>query len=110
MDRIKTYKEFYQFYLTEHHDKTSRTLHFIGTQLVFVLIIASVYTGQNYLWILFPVMGYGFAWVGHYFFEKNQPASFKYPLWSLASDFKMFFDLLIGKISFDGSRDPGSAL
>jgi len=110
MERIKTYKEFYQFYLTEHKDKTCRTLHFIGTFLVFVLIFAALFTGKNYLWALVPVMGYGFAWVGHYFYEKNQPATFKYPLWSLVSDFKMFFELLIGKISFDGRRDPGSAL
>ena len=109
MERIKTYKEFYQFYLTEHQDKTCRTLHFIGTFLVFALVFATLFTGQNYLWALVPVVGYGFAWVGHYFYEKNQPATFKYPLWSLVSDFKMFFELLTGKISFDGSRDPGSA-
>ena len=110
MERIKTYKEFYQFYLTEHQDRTCRILHFIGTFLVFALAIAAVYTGQNYLWALVPLMGYGFAWVGHYFYEKNQPATFKYPLWSLISDFKMFFQLLFGRISFDGRRDSGSAV
>ncbi len=109
MERIKTYKEFYAFYLTEHQDKTCRVLHFIGTFLVFILAFAAIYTGQTYLWILVPVMGYGFAWVGHYFYEKNQPATFKYPLWSLGSDFKMFFELLTGKISFDGRRDSGAA-
>jgi hypothetical protein len=108
MERIKTYKEFYQFYLTEHKDKTCRTLHFVGTFLVFVLAFLALYTGRSYLWFLVPLMGYGFAWVGHYFYEKNQPATFKYPLWSLMSDFKMFFELLTGNISFDGTRDSGS--
>ncbi|WKK65281.1 DUF962 domain-containing protein [Lutimonas zeaxanthinifaciens] len=105
MDRIKSYKEFYQFYLTEHSNKTCRTLHFVGTLLVFVLVFLAVFSNRPLLWILVPVMGYGFAWVGHYFFEKNKPATFKYPLWSLISDFKMFFELLTGQLSFDGSRD-----
>ena len=105
MERIKTYKEFYQFYLTEHQDRTCRILHFSGTFLVFVTAFLAIFTGLSFLWILVPVVGYGFAWVGHYFFEKNQPATFKYPLWSLVSDFKMFFQLISGRISFDGSRD-----
>lgn len=105
MSRIKTYNEFYQYYLTEHKNKTCRTLHFTGTLLVFVLAGLAVYLGNNLVWILVPIMGYGFAWVGHYFFEKNKPATFSYPLWSLMSDFRMFFDILIGKISFDGSKD-----
>ncbi len=106
MERIKTYSEFYRFYLTEHKNKTSRMLHFIGTFLVFVLIFLAIYLELSYLWYFVPIMGYGFAWVGHFFFEKNKPATFKYPLWSLISDFKMFFDLLFGRISMDGSRDP----
>ncbi|MCP4882356.1 MAG: DUF962 domain-containing protein [Flavobacteriales bacterium] len=106
MERIKTYSEFYRFYLTEHKNKTSRMLHFIGTFLVFVLIFLAIYLEITYLWYFVPIMGYGFAWVGHFFFEKNKPATFKYPLWSLISDFKMFFDLLFGRISMDGSRDP----
>jgi len=105
MERIQTYDEFYRFYLLEHQNKTCRTLHFIGTFLVFIMAFAAIFSGRSYLWILVPVMGYGFAWVGHYFFEKNQPATFKYPLWSLISDFKMFFQLLIGRISFDGKKD-----
>lgn len=105
MERIKTYGEFYNFYLSEHRNKTCRILHFIGTFLVFVMAFLAVFSGLSYLWILVPVMGYGFAWVGHYFFEKNQPATFKYPIWSLVSDFKMFFQLLVGRISFDGKKD-----
>ena len=105
MKKIQNYSEFYRFYLTEHKNKTCRTLHFIGTFLVFVLIFLAVYMGRNDLWYYVPVMGYGFAWVGHYYFEKNRPATFKYPLWSLISDFRMFFDLLMGRISLDGTKD-----
>jgi hypothetical protein len=104
MERIKSFKEFYRFYLTEHSNKTCRTLHFIGTFLVFVLVFLALFFNRPILWVLVPIMGYGFAWVGHYFFEKNKPATFKYPLWSLISDFKMFFDLLMGRQPFDGSK------
>lgn len=105
MKRIETYKEFYKFYLTEHQNKTSRKLHFTGTLLVFVLAFLAIYMGKSSLWWFVPLMGYGFAWVGHYFFEKNKPATFTYPFWSLISDFKMFFDILFGRISFDGKKD-----
>ena len=105
MSRIKTYEEFYQFYLTEHQNKTCRVLHFAGTFLVFVLAFLAVYLGQSILWFFVPVLGYGFAWVGHFFFEKNKPATFSYPLWSLISDFRMFFDIVLGRISFDASKD-----
>ncbi len=104
MGRIKTYKEFYSFYLTEHSNKTCRTLHFIGTSLVFLIAFMAIYFGNSILWFFVPLVGYGFAWIGHYYFEKNKPATFKYPLWSLASDFKMFFQILGGKISLDPSH------
>ena len=104
-DRIKTYSEFYTFYLTEHKNKTSRKLHFIGTFLVFVLIGFAIYYNWSWKWLLVPVIGYGFAWVGHAFFEKNKPATFKYPLWSLFSDFKLFFEILLARRSFDSEKD-----
>ena len=105
MQRISNYSEFYRFYLSEHRNRTCRTLHFVGTFLVFLIAFAAVYLGRPWLWLAVPLAGYGFAWVGHFFYEKNTPATFKYPLWSLASDFRMFFELLVGKISFDGQRD-----
>lgn len=104
-ERIKSYSEFYLFYLSEHQNKTSRMLHFTGTFLVFILIGYFAYIGAGWKWILVPIAGYGFAWVGHYFFEKNRPATFKYPLWSLISDFKLFFEILFGKKTFDASKD-----
>lgn len=95
--RIQSFKEFYPFYLMEHQHPTSRLLHFIGTSLFFVFLIAGIATGNGQLFWLCPLMGYGFAWVGHFFFEKNKPATFKYPLWSLASDFKLYFQIWAGK-------------
>jgi hypothetical protein len=100
MERIKKYSEFYAFYLTEHSNKTSRILHFTGTFLFFLFLIYITITNQWTIWWILPLIGYGFAWVGHFFFEKNKPATFKYPFWSLISDFKLFFELLIGKQRF----------
>ena len=105
MNRIRTYSEFYKFYLSEHSNKTCRVLHFIGTTLVFLLAFFAIYLDKPMLWIFVPIAGYGFAWIGHLIFEKNKPATFQYPLWSLASDFKMYFHILIGKIAMDSSKD-----
>ncbi|MGB0165811.1 MAG: Mpo1-like protein [Luteibaculum sp.] len=100
MERIKSFKEFYPYYLSEHQNTTSRILHFIGTGLFFAtLIYCIVMVDFGWIW-LGPIFGYGFAWFGHFFFEKNKPATFKYPLWSLGSDFKLFFRILAGKEGF----------
>lgn len=93
-------KEFYPFYLTEHRNSTSRYLHFIGTGLVLLLLAAALLFHNTQLLMVVPLVGYGFAWVGHFFFEKNKPATFKHPFYSLASDFILFFDLLSGKQKF----------
>ncbi len=98
--RYKTLKEFYPFYLTEHLNPVCRTLHFIGTSLLLADAIYAVVSQQYWLLWLVPVIGYGFAWTGHFVFEKNKPATFQYPIYSLASDFIMFKDLLIGKQPF----------
>ncbi|MDF2157766.1 DUF962 domain-containing protein [Algoriphagus sp. CAU 1675] len=99
--RIQTFNEFYPYYLKEHQDPTCRKLHFTGTGLVFFILGASIITG-NLIWLAsIPLVGYGFAWVGHFFFEKNKPATFKYPLFSLISDFRLFFDLLTRNEKFN---------
>jgi hypothetical protein len=98
--KYQSLKEFYPYYLSEHQNPTSRLLHFIGTGLVLVVLVLGIAL-ENYSWLAgIPVLGYGFAWVGHFFFEKNKPATFTYPLYSLASDFLLFFDLLRGKEKF----------
>ena len=104
-ERIKTYQEFYKYYLSEHQNTTSRLLHVIGTTIVLALTITAIYHRNFKLLWFVPLSGYGFAWVGHFFFEKNKPATFKYPLWSLKSDFKMYFDILSGKISINSKND-----
>jgi hypothetical protein len=105
-ERFQSFKEFYPFYLSEHQNKTSRTLHFIGTFIVLALLgFFIVAQKEARFWIALPLVGYGFAWVGHAFFEKNKPATFKYPLWSLRGDFTLFFDILLGKRGFDATRD-----
>lgn len=105
-ERIKTYAAFYQFYLREHQNKANRILHFLGTFIIIMLASYLISSKHQWMWVLIPLIGYGFAWVGHFFFEKNKPATFKYPLWSLISDFKLFFDLLLAKRHFDARRDP----
>ena len=104
-NRITNYKDFYKFYLDEHSNYTCRLLHIIGTTIVLALLLTTI-IHQNPYWLIFvPLSGYVFAWIGHFFFEKNVPATFKYPLWSLKSDFKMYFDVLSGKLSLDASKD-----
>ncbi|MCG8492053.1 MAG: DUF962 domain-containing protein [Sneathiellales bacterium] len=93
-----SFKEFYPFYLSEHSDVTCRRLHFIGSALVLLMLGYVLVTGQWVLLWTVPVIGYGFAWIGHFFFEKNRPATFKYPFYSLWGDWVMFKDILIGKV------------
>ncbi len=98
MKKFTTFKDFYPFYLEEHRNSTSRRLHFFGTLMVILTMVIIIVT-QNWVYLfLVPILGYGFAWVGHFFFEKNKPATFQYPLYSLAGDFVMFKDILARKI------------
>lgn len=102
--RFNSLKEFYPFYLSEHQNKTSRILHFIGTTLFFILLILAVSLSKYWLFFFMPIVGYGFAWIGHFFYEKNKPATFQYPFYSLASDFILYFDLILGKQKFESTQ------
>jgi hypothetical protein len=95
-----SFKDFYPYYLSEHSDRTCRRLHFIGTALLIAVAVFATLTASWALLWLMPVVGYGFAWTGHFFFEHNRPATFKYPFYSLAGDFVMFRDMLTGRIRF----------
>ena len=99
-ERYARFAEFYPFYLSEHRNRTCRRLHFIGILLVLALLASAAITRIWWLLLLMPVAGYGFAWVGHFVFEKNRPATFTHPLYSLAGDWVMFFSILTGKIRF----------
>ncbi|BDB23792.1 DUF962 domain-containing protein [Cupriavidus sp. P-10] len=91
---------FYPYYLSEHQDRTCRRLHFIGSTVALLCLVALVVTG-NAWWLLGAVVaGYAFAWAGHFGFEKNRPATFRHPLYSLMGDWVMYADIWRGKIPF----------
>jgi hypothetical protein len=95
---FKSFSEFYPFYLSEHSNPVNRRLHFFGCVLVILILLYAVVTKTWLALILLPIVGYGFAWVGHYFVEKNRPATFTYPLYSFMGDWVMFKDIISGKV------------
>lgn len=95
---IKNFSEFWFFYASEHSNPVNRALHFIGSISALICLTALIATGRWYLFPLALIPGYGFAWFGHFFIEKNKPASFKYPLWSFIADWKMVGMILAGKM------------
>ncbi|MGA7298359.1 MAG: DUF962 domain-containing protein [Rhodanobacteraceae bacterium] len=98
MAKFNSFSAFYPYYLQEHSNRTCRRLHFIGTSLVLVIVVTAIAVGDlRWLWLAL-IAGYGFAWVGHFFFEKNRPATFSHPFYSLAGDFVMFADILRGRV------------
>tara|TARA_B100001059_G_C17381580_1_gene354710 strand:- start:134 stop:439 length:306 start_codon:yes stop_codon:yes gene_type:complete len=97
MKQFSSFKEFYPYYLEEHKLPRTKLFHFIGTLAAILFLIALAYT-RNPLFILGALLsGYGAAWISHFFVEKNKPATFKYPLYSLLGDYRMFFEILLGK-------------
>jgi len=93
-----SFRDFYPAYLAEHSQPKTRRLHFVGTLLVLLFLGLALWT-REWLWLLAaPVAGYGLAWVGHLVFERNRPATFQHPLYSLAGDFMMFKDILTGRL------------
>jgi hypothetical protein len=99
MAEFRSFREFYPFYLQEHANRTCRRLHFVGTTLVIACFVALALT-RNAWWIAAALAcGYGFAWIGHFFFERNRPATFRHPLYSLIGDWVMYADMLRGRIS-----------
>jgi hypothetical protein len=98
--RYTSFAEFYPFYLSEHSNRTCRRLHFVGSSLALLIAAAGLWRGQP-IYLLYALLcGYAFAWIGHFGFEKNKPASFKQPLYSFMGDWRMWFQILTGKIKF----------
>jgi hypothetical protein len=102
--RIATFREFWPFYVGEHVKPITRALHFIGSTLVLAIAAAAVVTGRFWLLALLPIAGYGFAWVGHFGFEKNRPATFKYPIYSFIGDWVMYGKILSGTMRAEVER------
>jgi hypothetical protein len=98
--QFDNFADFYPFYLSQHSNRTSRRLHFIGLILSLVVLTIVMVTASWFYLPITLVLGYGFAWSGHFFFEKNKPATFKYPLLSLLGDFTMAKDIICGKVKF----------
>lgn len=104
MDRLKTFEEFWPFYVSQHSRPGTRALHFAGTTLVIgALVLAAVKLSLG--WFLSTLLlGYGPAWIAHFFVEKNRPATFTYPWWSLRGDFRMWRLMLTGKMGPEVER------
>ncbi|MBP9883049.1 MAG: DUF962 domain-containing protein [Chitinophagales bacterium] len=97
--RFQSISEFYPYYLSEHRKPLTRMMHFVGTLLLIICLMYALLLQKWLLLFLIPVLGYGFAWASHAFIERNKPATFTYPVYSLGSDFIMFWDMLTGRIS-----------
>ena len=94
------FAEFYKFYLKEHQKMWTRIFHFVGTGIIILVIGYVLFSGkERFLWYV-PILGFGLAWFSHAVFDKKFPQTYKHPFWSIISDFKMFFELLTGKLKF----------
>ena len=107
---LHSFDDFWPYYLREHSRPRTRALHYVGTSLVIGIALYAVLSGSWALLLVLPVAGYGFAWFAHFAVEKNRPATFSYPLWSLAADFKMWWLWLTGRLGPElersGAKDP----
>jgi hypothetical protein len=97
MERYRTYEEFWPYYVAQHSLPTTRWLHFVGTTLVLASVAAGL-LWSPWFFLGAPLGGYGFAWLGHFAFERNRPATFTYPLWSLRGDFRMYRLMWLGRM------------
>jgi hypothetical protein len=101
---FKSFDEFWPYYLREHAKPVTRALHFAGTGAGLLLTIVALFLGNYWLLLVALICGYGPAWIGHYFIEKNRPATFRHPLWSLIADFRMFFFFITGRLGAELHR------
>lgn len=98
MREHQSFAQFWPFYLREHSKPRTRAYHYVGTSLVVLFAIAALLTGRWWLLAAMPIAGYGFAWASHAAVERNRPATFTYPGWSLLADFKMWWMWLTGRL------------
>jgi hypothetical protein len=103
---IGSFAEFWPFYLRQHRNPLTRAFHFVGTNAALVLALAAIWRRDVRLLLDGLVVAYGLAWISHYFIEKNRPATFRYPLWSFAADWKMWALIWTGRLDWTGRVDP----
>lgn len=110
MRKYRSFSEFWPFYLREHSRPETRAFHYAGTSIVVLVALAAFFTGSFWLLLVMPLAGYGFAWASHAGIERNRPATFTYPAWSLAADFKMWWLWLTGRLrsELDAAGVPGA--
>lgn len=106
-DRFQSFEEFWPHYVGEHRNPACRALHYVGTTNVFVLSALAAILGKPWILLTIPVAAYGCAWIGHFVIEKNRPATFTYPLWSLIGDFKMYGLFLTGRMKAEVDKVTG---
>lgn len=104
----KSFEEFYPFYLSQHENKVCRVLHYIGSSLALCWLFAAIYTGTPVFVLYGLINGYTFAWVGHFFFEHNKPATFQYPWYSFLGDWQMLKDFILRKDIKSKNQNKGS--
>src|SRR5215831_6942253 len=102
----KSFADFWPYYLSEHRQPATRLLHGLGTLLAIAFIVFVIAAGRWWLFPLGPIPGYGFAWISHFFIEKNRPATFSYPLWSFMGDGKMLALMLTGRLKAVSEARP----
>jgi len=107
--RYESFEAFFPYYLSEHSDPLNRALHYVGTLSAVFTLVYSLVTLNFWLLLAIPVIGYGPAWVGHFIVEKNRPATFTYPKWSLWGDFKMLALFLTGRLKKQLPKKQGQA-
>jgi hypothetical protein len=110
-EKFAGYEEFFAFYLRAHSHPANRLLHLCGSLLGLAIVIVAIAFGHPWYALLYPVIGYGFAWFGHLVIEGNKPATFGHPFWSFISDYRMVWLMVTGQL---GSRlqksEPGKSL
>lgn len=107
-DRLQSFQEFWPYYVREHERGGTQLLHFIGSTAGLICLVAAVATGRWWLLIAGLAIGYGLAWIGHFFIERNRPATFKYPLWSFLADWKMWAYIISGRMGAEVARVRGN--
>jgi hypothetical protein len=102
--RFQSFEEFWPYYVREHSKKLTRQMHFVGTTLAVVSVAGALFASRRWLLLGAPFAGYGPAWISHFFIERNRPATFSYPLWSLQADFVMWSKMLAGTMHGEVER------